>query len=51
MSWKGGSGRIGISTGTRVTTYSTSIPTEEMVLLAEQSVVVSDTDFKLVSKS
>lgn len=49
MSWKAGSGRIGV--GVReVTSYGTDADKEDMLLPAGRSVVVVDTKFKLVRR-
>jgi len=49
MSWKAGSGRIGV--GVReLTFYATDTDKEDVLLPAGRSVVVIDTEFKLVPK-
>jgi hypothetical protein len=49
MSWKAGSGRIGV--GVReVTTYGTDTDKEDMLLPAGRNVVVMNTNFKLVRR-
>jgi len=49
MSWRAGSGRIGV--GVReLTMYWTNADKEDVILPAGRSVVVIDTEFKLVRK-
>jgi len=50
MSWKAGSGRIGV--GVReLTSYGTDVDKEDVLLPAGRSVLVIDTEFKLVRKT
>ncbi|KAH6667749.1 hypothetical protein B0J14DRAFT_489000 [Halenospora varia] len=50
MSWKAGSGSVGV--GVReITKYGTDADKEDVLLPAGRSVVVVDTEFKLVRKT
>jgi hypothetical protein len=50
MSWRAGSGRIGV--GVReLTSYGTDTDKEDVILPAGRSVLVMNTDFKLLRKS
>ncbi|KAL6703516.1 hypothetical protein ACN47E_009614 [Coniothyrium glycines] len=48
MSWKAGTGRIGVGTS-EITSQSTNKDTENVRLPSGQSVIVMDTEFKLVA--
>lgn len=50
MSWKAGSGRIGVGIS-EITAQNTDKDTENVVLPGGRRVLVTDTEFKLVPKN